>query len=173
MRAMRTLCVAGVMALVACGGKGDAPSSPSESAAAPSAATPAAGPAATWQKMTLTELGVSVMAPGDAKPSALGGVSALGGKCNVMINKVSQMSPSFENEVGNIEKGHKGGPLKAFAKKDKKDDDNWAIEWTTDKRFGYSSRQKVGDTAYSCGRVSADADGHACVMKVCESLATP
>ena len=39
--------------------------------------------------------------------------------------------PSFDNQLKNVEKGHKGGPLQELKRKDKKDDDNWVIEWTT------------------------------------------
>ncbi len=160
--AIATFC----LTLAACGGK----EAPAPAAGGEAAKAEPAKKAGEWAEIKLDKLGLKAMAPGDAKLSALGGVSAMGGKCTAMVNAVSNMSPSFENTVKNVEKGHKGGPLKAFTNKVKTDDSNWVVDWTTDKKWGYASRKMIGDKAFSCGRVSASADAHACAVKVCESL---
>jgi hypothetical protein len=157
-------CLVVCCGVAACGGKGGEAAGGGKE---PAAAAPSAGP----KELKLSN-GLTVTAPGDAKETDMGGiaVSALNGKCMAMINEKSDMSPSFENELQNIEKGNKGGALKEMKRKDQKGPDDFAIEWTTDKKFGYSSRRTIGGKAYSCFRVSADPDGHACVVAICESM---
>lgn len=150
----------------AAGGGGEAPAAADKPAADKPAA--AAGP----KELKLSN-GITVTAPGDAKESAMGQsitVSALGGKCQAMIGEKSDMSPSFDNHIQNIERGNKGGPLKEMKRKEQKGPDDFIIEWTTDKRFGYASRKTVQGKVLYCDRVSADADGHACVVSICESM---
>lgn len=128
------------------------------------------GSASEWKDIELPELGLIANAPGDAKLSKLGGLTAMGYDCQPMMNTVSDMSPSYENTKTNVDKGHQGGPLAAYAKDEKTDDKNWVLDWKTDKKWGYASRRVIGDKEISCGRVSADEAGHKCVVKVCESL---
>jgi hypothetical protein len=149
--------------------EGAAADKPAEGAA--KAETPAAdaGP----KELKLSN-GLTVMAPADAKESAMGKiltVTAMNYKCTAMINERTDMAPSFENEIKNIEKGHKGGPLKELKRQEKTSDDEFAIEWTTEKgKFGYASQKKVGDKVWACGRVSNDEAGHNCVVQICDSM---
>jgi len=82
------------------------------------------------------------------------------------------MSPSYENSLQNIEAGNRGGKLAELVRSDETDDDNWALEWTTETgAFGFASREVVGEKVVTCGRVSRDEAGHACVVRICEGLA--
>ena len=156
--------------VVACGGKGE-PSSGGDKPGAPAAGDKPAADAGP-KELKLSN-GITVTAPGDAKESTMGGsitVMALNGKCQAMLFEKSDMSPSFENNIANIERGNKGGPLKEMKRKEQKGPDDFVIEWTTDKKFGYASRKTVQGKVWSCDRVSSDADGHACVVKICESM---
>jgi len=152
---------------LACGGKAEP-----AAAGAPAGGTPAAAPSEGSKELKLSN-GLTVTAPGDAKESAMGAaiaVSALGGRCMAMIGEKTDVSPSLENLLKNIEAGHKGGALKEVTRKEQKGPDDFIVEWTTDKKFGYASRRTVGGKNYFCDRVSANAEAHACVVAICESL---
>ena len=171
-RIMWTLGIVGLLGGAACGGKGAPAAGGAEgpAAAAPGAEAAAApGTAAEWKELKVDKVGVTVTAPGDATLSALGGVSAMGGKCQADMN-TGGMKVTFENRIQNIEAGHIGGALKEFQRKDKTGDDDWVIEFTTEKKFGYMSSRTVGGQAVSCGRVAASAEARECVKKICESM---
>lgn len=128
------------------------------------------GDPAVWADFKLDGLPVKVSAPGDARPSRIGGVVARNGKCDAAIRASDKNSPSFDNTVHNIEVGNLGGPVKEFKRKDKRDDQNWLIEWSTADSFRYESRRQVGGVTYSCGVNASSADDQACAIKICESL---
>ncbi len=160
---------------IACDKKSEAPaatSSDEKPSEAPAQAEPSA--ADTAPKELKLGNGLTVLAPADAKEGKMGAnltVSAMGGKCTAMIAEKSDMSPSFESELGSIEKGLKGGAVKEMKKKDKTGDNDFVIEWTTEKgKFGYSTRRTIGDKAWNCNRVSNDEAGHNCVVQICDSL---
>lgn len=156
-----------------CGGKGEpgaagSGAAPGGGGGAASAPAEAAGP----HELKLSN-GITVTVPGDGKESKMGKLLTVGahnGKCQAMIDEVSDMSPSFENELQNIDAGHKGGPLKEYKRKDKTGPSDFVIEWTTDKKFGLSLRKTLNGKGWSCSRVSADAESHACVVAICESM---
>ncbi|MFO0744425.1 MAG: hypothetical protein U1F43_01980 [Myxococcota bacterium] len=160
----------GVAGIGACGGKSDA--GPGRAGAAAGAGGESASASAEPKSLTLSN-GLTVTAPGDAKESAMGkmlSVVALGGKCQAMIGEVSDMSPSFENQLHNIEAGNMGGPLKEMKRKESKGPDDFVIEWTTEKKLGYASRRTAQGKKWYCDRVSSDPAGHACVVAICESI---
>lgn len=155
-----------------CGGKGESGAAGGAAGAgggaAPSAPAEATGP----HELKLSN-GITVTVPGDGKESAMGKLLTVGahnGKCQAMINEANDMSPSFENELQNIDAGHKGGPLKEYKRKDKTGPNDFVIEWTTDKKFGFSMRKTINGKVWSCYRVSQDAESQACVVAICESM---
>jgi hypothetical protein len=167
------ICVVGAALAFGCGKKDDKKNEGGEAPKAGAPAgdkAPAAKSASEWADIELPDLGLIANAPGDAKVSKMGGLTAMNYACQAMINEKGDMSPSYDNQLGNVEKGNAGGPVKEMKRKEKTDDDNWVIEYSTDKKWGYFSSRKIGDKVYSCSRVSSKEEGHACVVKVCESL---
>jgi hypothetical protein len=129
------------------------------------------GSADEWAEIELPDLGLVAMAPGDAKISKMGGISAMNYACQPGIHEKGDMSPSYDNQLKNVEKGNAGGKVANMVKNEKTDDDNWVIHYEIEGgKWGYFSSRKIGDKVYSCSRVSRKKEGHDCVVKVCESL---
>ncbi len=157
-------------ALVACGKKDDGGSGGGASTGAdkPASGDDKGGDPNAWKDLSLDKLGLVAHVPGNAKVGAFGGISSADYKCRL---DVFDKGDTFDNWVANIEKGNKGGALKDMVKKDKTDDDNWVIQWTTDKKFGYVASKKIGDKVYQCVNFQADSQEKIdCTIKMCDSL---
>ncbi len=125
-----------------------------------------------WKPFKMEDLGVVVDAPGDAKKSALGGISATseGWYCNVDLHAVGEKPQTYENFLHNIENGNIGGAIKEMRKKEKTDDNTFIIDFIGERKSGYYHRQKIGDKVIQCGGNGEKESSYNCIKKVCESL---
>jgi len=162
-------------ALVACGKKKDNGAGGGGAGDKPAGDKPAGGDSDSdgdpkaWKDLERPKLGLVAHVPGNAKVGAFGGISSADYKCRLDV--FEKATTTFDNWVTNIEKGNKGGPLKDMVKKDKTDDDNWVIQWTTDKKFGYVASKKIGDKVFQCVNFQATSqDKIDCTIKMCDSL---
>jgi len=147
------VCGLGLVSAVGCGKKeesGAESSEKSESSADKGKAKAAKGDPNVWMDLELPKLGLIANVPGNAKVSAMGGISTADWSCGLSIYEKAASSPTYDNMVMNIEKGNKGGALKEMVKNEKTDEDNWMLQWTTEPgKFAFASNKKIGERVYT------------------------
>jgi hypothetical protein len=128
-----------------------------------------AGEPAAWKPFALTELGVVVDAPGNAKEHVLGrGITASEGSsdCSVNIHLVVDQALAYENLLDSV--GSIGGTITDL-EKEKTDAKNWVVAFVGDRKSGFQRSQQLGDKVVQCGGFGKP-EAVACVKKICGSL---